>query len=93
MLPRTPLPPLIPGTPFCVAFHRPFALRFAVGAAGADWLGQLTLLSKFASNFHDAVAGRGSSPNGIEMNELYGGARIRCARWGRGGAVPRSPGR
>ncbi|CAN0112820.1 unnamed protein product [Ectocarpus fasciculatus] len=36
----------------------------------------LTLLSKFASNFHAAVDGRGSSPDGIEMNELYGGARI-----------------
>lgn len=39
---------------------------------------QLTLLSNFASNFHAAVDGRGSSPEGIEMNELYGGARIRC---------------
>lgn len=39
---------------------------------------QLTLLSNFASNFHAAVDGRGSSPDGIEMNELYGGARIRC---------------
>lgn len=36
----------------------------------------LTLLSNFASNFHAAVDGRGSSPDGIEMNELYGGARI-----------------
>ena len=38
---------------------------------------KLTLLSNFASNFHAAVDGRGSSPDGIEMNELYGGARIR----------------
>ncbi|CAN0301396.1 unnamed protein product, partial [Phaeothamnion confervicola] len=37
----------------------------------------LTLLSKFATNFQAAVDGRGSSPDGIEMNELYGGARIR----------------
>lgn len=40
---------------------------------------QLTLLSKFASSFQAAVDGRGSSSDGIEMNELYGGARIRCA--------------
>ncbi len=36
----------------------------------------LTLLSKFASNFQAIVDGRGSSPDGQEMNELYGGARI-----------------
>lgn len=40
---------------------------------------QLTLLSNFASNYHAAVDGRGTSPEGIEMNELYGGARIRRA--------------
>lgn len=39
---------------------------------------QLTLLSNFASNFQAAVDGRGTSADGIEMNELYGGARIRC---------------
>ncbi len=36
----------------------------------------LTLLSKFASNFQAIVDGKGSSPDGQEMNELYGGARI-----------------
>jgi len=36
----------------------------------------LGLLSKFAANFSNAVEGKGSSDNGIEMNELYGGARI-----------------
>jgi len=36
----------------------------------------LSLLSKFAANFSNAVEGKGSSDNGIEMNELYGGARI-----------------
>lgn len=38
---------------------------------------QLNLLSNFAANYHAAVNGRGTSPDGIEMNELYGGARIR----------------
>lgn len=36
----------------------------------------LTLLSKFANNFADALEGRHRSLTGIEMNELYGGARI-----------------
>ncbi|KAG5186926.1 Dynamin central region-domain-containing protein [Tribonema minus] len=47
-------------------------------AASVNNLGAtlLTLLSKFATNFQAAVDGRGSSPDGIEMNELYGGARI-----------------
>lgn len=36
----------------------------------------LTVLGKFASHFKETVDGRGSSPDGIEMNELYGGARI-----------------
>ncbi|CAN0348724.1 unnamed protein product, partial [Discosporangium mesarthrocarpum] len=36
----------------------------------------LQLLSKFASNLQSAVEGRGSLDRGIEMNELYGGARI-----------------
>ncbi len=36
----------------------------------------LTLLSKFANHFQAIVDGRGSSPDGQEMNELYGGARI-----------------
>jgi dynamin 1-like protein len=36
----------------------------------------LSLLSKFAAGFGNAVDGRGSSADGVEMNELYGGARI-----------------
>tara|TARA_B110000971_G_C19675537_1_gene348655 strand:- start:110 stop:547 length:438 start_codon:yes stop_codon:yes gene_type:complete len=36
----------------------------------------LSLLSKFASNFSNAVEGKGASDSGVEMNELYGGARI-----------------
>jgi len=40
----------------------------------------LSLLSKFAASFGNAVDGRGdgrgSSADGVEMNELYGGARI-----------------
>ena len=36
----------------------------------------LSLLSNYAANFHNAVEGKGSSADGIEMNELYGGARI-----------------
>lgn len=42
-------------------------------ALGAE---MLRLLSKFSSNFSDCIAGRGTSSDGIEMNELYGGARI-----------------
>lgn len=34
----------------------------------------LSLLSRFASNFADAIDGRGAE--GLELNELYGGARI-----------------
>eukprot|EP00586_Coscinodiscus_wailesii_P012910 CAMPEP_0172496952 /NCGR_PEP_ID=MMETSP1066-20121228/94707_1 /TAXON_ID=671091 /ORGANISM="Coscinodiscus wailesii, Strain CCMP2513" /LENGTH=741 /DNA_ID=CAMNT_0013269509 /DNA_START=71 /DNA_END=2296 /DNA_ORIENTATION=- len=40
---------------------------------GASLLG---LLSKFTVNFSDCIDGRGSSPDGIEMNELFGGARV-----------------
>lgn len=36
----------------------------------------LSLLSNYAANFQNAVEGKGSSADGIEMNELYGGARI-----------------
>lgn len=36
----------------------------------------LNILSRFASNFSDSLEGRHRSINGIEMNELYGGARI-----------------
>ncbi|GMH57669.1 hypothetical protein TrST_g2335 [Triparma strigata] len=36
----------------------------------------LGLLSKFAASFGNAVDGKGSSADGVEMNELYGGARI-----------------
>ncbi|CAM9381064.1 unnamed protein product [Ascophyllum nodosum] len=46
------------------------------GSASALGATLLTLLSKFASSYQSAVDGRGSSPDGIEMNELYGGARI-----------------
>ena len=42
-------------------------------ALGAE---MLRLLSKFSSNFSDCIAGRGSSADGVEMNELYGGARV-----------------
>lgn len=36
----------------------------------------LSLLSNYAANFQNAVEGKGSLADGIEMNELYGGARI-----------------
>mmetsp|Transcript_2885 Transcript_2885/g.3989 ORF Transcript_2885/g.3989 Transcript_2885/m.3989 type:complete len:698 (+) Transcript_2885:16-2109(+) len=36
----------------------------------------LNLLSNYASNFQNAVEGKGLFSDGIEMNELYGGARI-----------------
>jgi dynamin 1-like protein len=36
----------------------------------------LNLLSKFAASFANCVNGKGSSPDGLEMNELFGGARI-----------------
>lgn len=36
----------------------------------------LSLLSNYAANFAHAIEGRGSLAEGIEMNELYGGARI-----------------
>jgi len=36
----------------------------------------LTLISKFANSFQSAVDGKSTSNRGIEMNELYGGARI-----------------
>jgi len=36
----------------------------------------LTLLSKYAASFHSAIDGKSTSSRGIEMNELYGGARI-----------------
>ncbi len=36
----------------------------------------LKLLSNFASKFGDAVDGRGSPSRNVELNELYGGARI-----------------
>ena len=36
----------------------------------------LSLLSKFAASFGNAVDGKGTSADGVEMNELYGGARI-----------------
>jgi hypothetical protein len=36
----------------------------------------LTLLSKFATCVADSVDGKGSTAEGVEMNDLYGGARI-----------------
>ena len=36
----------------------------------------LTLISRFASNFADSLEGRHRSSSGVEMTELYGGARI-----------------
>lgn len=36
----------------------------------------LNLISHFAANFTNSLDGRHHSPNGVEMNELYGGARI-----------------
>jgi len=36
----------------------------------------LRLLSKFSSNFAACIEGKGTSSEGAEMNELYGGARI-----------------
>ncbi len=36
----------------------------------------LSVLSKFATNFCNALEGRSGEAGGIEMNELYGGARI-----------------
>jgi dynamin 1-like protein len=36
----------------------------------------LNLISHFAANFTDSLDGRNHSLNGVEMNELYGGARI-----------------
>eukprot|EP00614_Pseudopedinella_elastica_P027250 CAMPEP_0172635434 /NCGR_PEP_ID=MMETSP1068-20121228/199318_1 /TAXON_ID=35684 /ORGANISM="Pseudopedinella elastica, Strain CCMP716" /LENGTH=519 /DNA_ID=CAMNT_0013447641 /DNA_START=110 /DNA_END=1666 /DNA_ORIENTATION=- len=36
----------------------------------------LNILSNYAANFQNAVEGKGSLADGIEMNELYGGARI-----------------
>lgn len=36
----------------------------------------LTLLSRFAHNFQCAVEGKGFTQDGVEMFELYGGARI-----------------
>lgn len=36
----------------------------------------LSLLSRFASNFQSTVEGRGFTSNGVEMSELFGGARI-----------------
>ena len=55
----------------------------------------LGLLSKFAASFGNAVDGKGSSADGVEMNELYGGARIsyifnEVRNAARGGAKRRS---
>ena len=36
----------------------------------------LTLLSKFATCVSNSVDGKGSTDGGVEMSELYGGARI-----------------
>ena len=36
----------------------------------------LNLLSKFATCVSDGVDGKGSTDGGVEMNDLYGGARI-----------------
>jgi len=36
----------------------------------------LGLLSRFSANFAQCIDGRGTSIEGIEMNELYGGARV-----------------
>ncbi|KAL0585757.1 hypothetical protein ABG067_004480 [Albugo candida] len=36
----------------------------------------LHLISHFATNFSNSLDGRHNSPNGMEMQELYGGARI-----------------
>ncbi|CAM9648816.1 unnamed protein product [Chrysoparadoxa australica] len=36
----------------------------------------LSILSKYANNIGAAIDGRGSAPDGIETNELYGGARV-----------------
>lgn len=49
-----------------------------LGNQGPSHLGAtlLTLLSHFASNFADSLEGRHRSTSGIEMSELYGGARI-----------------
>ena len=54
------------------------ALGMPTDSMNAGHLGGilLSLLSNYAANFHNAVEGKGSSADGIEMNELYGGARI-----------------
>lgn len=36
----------------------------------------LNLLSKFSASFSNCINGKGSSSDGLEMNELFGGARI-----------------
>jgi len=36
----------------------------------------LGLLSRFSASFTDCIEGRGSSCDGVEMDEMYGGARI-----------------
>ena len=36
----------------------------------------MNLLSKFATCVSDGVDGKGSTDGGVEMNDLYGGARI-----------------
>mmetsp|Transcript_91179 Transcript_91179/g.181818 ORF Transcript_91179/g.181818 Transcript_91179/m.181818 type:complete len:546 (+) Transcript_91179:587-2224(+) len=54
----------------------------ALGAPADDMNGAhlggilLSLLSNYAANFQNTVEGKGSLADGIEMNELYGGARI-----------------
>lgn len=54
------------------------ALGFGTDNTSKAALGgeMLRLLSKFSSNFSDCIDGKGTSADGVEMNELYGGARV-----------------
>lgn len=49
-----------------------FSLYIIIIAGGT----LLNLLSKFATCVSDGVDGKGSTDGGVEMNDLYGGARI-----------------